>query len=200
MLKHLRIFFFAFISLTLTQSMMAADLKVYGKVSKELQFVDQDEKFNFKSHVGVVENENSESRLGAMGSHVFDDIEVKYHLELGINSSRQDKTAGTNTTTYKDTSGRIRIRQSNIKLKSYWGEFTFGQAWTPTAWLQVSVFDPLASTGAGLHALSHDTLIATPVTLLGLGTSYRGRKDGWGYETPSWAGLKFTLWTDHNDD
>lgn len=175
---------------------LASEFKVYGKIAKELQFAKQEDKFNYKSHSGVIDLENHETRLGAKGSRELESFNLKYNLELGINSSRPDSA----TTTYKDTSGRVRIRLAYMKFLTQFGNFTFGQDWTPTALLQVKKFDPLASTGAGLHSLAHDYYIETPINIGRLGSEYRGRKDGWSYETPTWAGFKFTIWNDQNDD
>ena len=171
--------------------------KLYGQVAKELEFVNQEEKFQYKSHSGITDLENSETRLGAKGSYVFEDLNADYVVELGINSARQDKTGPDD---YKDTSGRIRIRLANIKFKTEWGTITVGQDFTPTSSLQTKKFDPLAATGAGLAALGHDNIFEAPVKMVGLGAKYLGRRDGWGYQTPSLKGFNYTVWTDHGDD
>ncbi|WP_372654986.1 porin, partial [Halobacteriovorax sp.] len=56
---------------------------VYGKLTKNYMHVDQESKFNRKSTPGLVDTDNSESRLGAKGSYeINSSLTAKYTLEL----------------------------------------------------------------------------------------------------------------------
>lgn len=174
----------------------AEPVKFYGALTKELRVVEQEEKFNYKTSAGVVDNENYESRLGAKGDYKFnDDLSLDYMLEIGLDSTKVDS----GTTSYSGTFGRIRIRRSWVQFHTNWGKLLAGQTFTPTA-LVTKKLDPLDSTGAALKALGHDGIIATPgsVKIKGIASKYRGFKDGMGYQTPEWGGAKLTFWSDHN--
>lgn len=161
---------------------------VYGKVNKVIAYTDQEDIHSRKSMDGVTDVANSETRMGVKGAVKHEGHEIKYKVELGINSTYTDN----NTTTE-----RIRIRQAMVGMKSKVGTFKFGQTYTVLA-KQVSKSDPLSSTVAGVNGT--DQSIRIDQAKSDVGFDYRSRKDLVAYSTPSLHGLKYSVSFDRNDD
>ena len=103
----------------------------------------------YRSTPQVMNVGNSESRIGVKGSHDVEKFSAHYKLELGVDSTYQnDKYNSTGGTAFGKTSGRIRIRLANVKLKTKFGAFTLGQDYTATAKMVLGL-DPLADTSVG---------------------------------------------------
>ncbi|MDD0852673.1 porin [Halobacteriovorax sp. GB3] len=157
----------------------------YGKLNKSVAYIDQDATTH-KSFSGVRDVANSESRLGAKGNVDFDSLKFTYALELGINSTQQSSD-----------SGRIRIRQSHIGTETAFGTLVFGQTYTPSANIAVSI-DPFVSTIFGVANADQKALVSGAAGS-GLGMEYRSRKDLLMYKTPKFMGLQYIVSTDKND-
>ncbi|WP_417335558.1 porin [Halobacteriovorax marinus] len=162
---------------------------IYGKVSKNYMHVSQESKFNRKSTPGVVDTDNSESRLGAKGSYdLGNDMTAKYTLELGLNSAKENDGTG--------TSGRIRMRLAKVDLATKFGTLTLGQDYTAdsAAMLQIDTFSGSVASGVG-----GDYAAYVEGTNSGIGFLYRSRKDLVKYATPVFAGVQYAISVDKND-
>lgn len=188
---------------SLAPAMAADGPKVYGKVNVEYAQVSQDDKYknDYRKSAGANNVENSESRLGAKGSYDIDGNEVKYVVELGLNSTKHSNSTSTSgassSNQYGNNSGRIRIRQAHVSMGGNWGKLTLGQDYTASSkmWLKL---DPLSDTWLGLQALDAKAYIANAVSSVGY--KYRSRADQVKYNTPTWNGLSFAVSVDREDD
>lgn len=163
---------------------------IYGKISKNYMHVSQESKFNRKSTPGVVDTDNSESRLGAKGSYELgNDMTAKYTLELGLNSAAADSGAS--------SSGRLRMRLAKVDLATNFGTLTLGQDYTAdsASMLKIDTFAGTVASGVG-----GDYAAYVENTNSGIGFLYRSRKDLVKYATPVFAGVQYTVSVDKNDD
>lgn len=161
---------------------------VYGKVNKVIAYTDQEDVHGRKTMDGVTDVANSETRMGVKGSVKHEGHEVKYKVELGINSTYTDNG---------NTTDRIRIRQAMIGMKTKAGTLKFGQTYTVLA-KQVSNSDPLSSTVAAANG--SDQKMRIDQAKSDIGFDYRSRKDLVAYSTPSLHGLKYSVSYDRDDD
>ncbi|WP_372654147.1 porin, partial [Halobacteriovorax sp.] len=151
--------------------------------------VDQESKFNRKSTPGLVDTDNSESRLGAKGSYeINSSLTAKYTLELGVNSTKTDDGAG--------TSGRIRVRMAKIDMVSKFGTLTVGQDYTADALANLKV-DTFAGTVASGVGADYAAYVENATTNMGI--LYRSRKDLVKYATPVFAGVQYSVSVDKAD-
>ncbi|GEM_PF-4543396 len=174
---------------TAAQAEMAMP-KIYGKLTKNYMHVDQESSFNRKSTPGLVDTDNSESRLGAKGHYeINSSLTAKYSLELGLNSAANNDGTG--------TSGRIRIRLAKIDMVSKFGTLTLGQDYTADSlsMLKVDTFSGTVASGVGADYAAY-----VAGTQSGIGFKYRSRKDQVKYATPVFAGVQYTVSVDKNDN
>ena len=161
---------------------------IYGKVNKELRYVDQDKEHNYSKFSGVQEGSTG-SRLGAKGNLDAENVQVGYVLEMGFDSERSTKD-----TTYDD---EIYIRIAKATLDMGFGTFQVGQDWTVTGLVGIWL-DPLNETGAG--QLGAETSRDIKNSELAVGHNSRTLKDYIGYKTPKFAGWQLSIGYDRNDE
>ncbi|WP_127714676.1 porin [Halobacteriovorax sp. HLS] len=162
---------------------------VYGKLNKSYLHVSQEDVYNRKSTPGLVDVDNSESRLGAKGSYDMGTWKANYALEMGFNSTAANDGTG--------TSGRIRVRLAKVDFETAYGTVTVGQDYTATALavLGIDTFNGTVASGVGADYAAYVQNAAS-----GVGFLYRSRKDLVKYSTPSFGGAKYTISVDKNDD
>ena len=161
----------------------------YGKVSKNYMYVNQEDFANRKSMTGVIDTDNSESRLGAKGSYeINSSLTAKYTLELGLNSAASAADS--------KTSGRIRMRLAKIDMVSKFGTLTLGQDYTAdsASMLKIDTFSGTVASGVGSDYKAFVTGQDSNIGFL-----YRSRKDVIKYATPVFSGVQYTVSVDKND-
>ncbi len=180
----------ALVAISTTAQAEMAMPTIYGKLTKNYMYVNQEDFANRKSMTGVIDTDNSESRLGAKGSYeINSSLTANYALELGLNSSAADSGAS--------SSGRLRIRLAKIDLVSNYGTLTMGQDYTADALavLKVDTFTGTVASGVGID---YATFVQGQDS--GIGFLYRSRKDVVKYATPVFSGVQYTVSVDKNDN
>ncbi|PIK16586.1 porin [Halobacteriovorax sp. JY17] len=180
----------ALVAISTTAQAEMAMPTIYGKLTKNYMYVNQEDFANRKSMTGVIDTDNSESRLGAKGSYeINSSLTANYALELGLNSSAADSGAS--------SSGRLRIRLAKIDLVSNYGTLTMGQDYTADALavLKVDTFTGTVASGVGID---YATFVEGQDS--GIGFMYRSRKDVIKYATPVFSGVQYTVSVDKNDN
>lgn len=156
---------------------------IYGQVNKAISYVNQKKEMNYSKMTNLMDVKNSESRLGAKGTHEVDTLKVNYNLLVGLDSS--DPSAGSQAGT-----GRIRIRLAEVSFADAWGTVFAGQTGDIASAIGAKM-DPLATTTAGV--LSADMAYYMKNATSSIGYLERNRADQIGYKTPEFMGLQLAL-------
>lgn len=173
---------------------MAADMPtVYGKINKAYVNVDQEQNTakdrNNNSNAGIVDVQNSVSRIGAKGELSQEGMTVAYKLELGLDSTGNSGVA---------------LRNAEVSLKHAYGTLTLGQTYNPLSNIGLSA-DPMTENIAGFQGIDMAAFVNqasdlnTNLGTSGIGFAYRGRVDGVTYTTPSMMGLTYTISQDKDN-
>ncbi len=194
------LFLTAMLALTSNAALAIEAPTVYGLINKEYRHVDQEKEALKTTSTGITDVDGFETRLGAKGGFdATDTLKVSYKIELGINSQKDNGGASSSTTTTtangddsvtttstSDTE-RIRIRLAQVDLKSSFGTFTIGQAWTPNT-LKMLKLDPFTGTGAQLLGLESGDITGNVGGKYGVKANYF--KDLITYTTPEMSGVQ----------
>lgn len=163
-------------------SAIAADMmpEFYGKVAKEIRYVDQESKYKQHTLNGAQDIENSFTRLGAKNTYKLRGLKAGYDIELGVATT---------------DSSALKIRKAKVDLMGAWGTLTLGRDYTAISGLWSS-FDPLAHTGNAI--IGTDQAGDVKNVRENIGFLYRSRKDLISYATPVFSGLQLKTSIDQN--
>lgn len=158
---------------------------IYGQVNKAILYVGQKKEMGYSKVSNLVDVKNSESRLGAKGTHEINTLKVNYNLLVGLDSSDSGTSGGTGA-------GRVRIRNAEVSFADAWGTVFAGQTGDIASAIGTKM-DPLASTVAGVIGTDQAAYVKNAVSSVGY--LERGRADQIGYKTPEFMGLQYTVAT-----
>ncbi len=167
-------------------SAVAAGPTIYGKINKELRYVDQDAETK-NSITGVRDVVNSPSRLGAKGDmELANNLKGSYVIELGLYSNYKKAT----------DAGKIDLRLVNGTVSGFWGSLTAGKQYTAdaAAYLGLDVMNGTGLMGSGFD-MGDITGFESGADTKGFGYNYISRHEGLTYMSPEMYGLKVGVTT-----